>query len=364
MARLGLHWFFWILPFLTFSTWVATLVTMLALWVRDGYSRYGRDANIVFISDVGAAHHVPFIGLCCTTAGLYILTVLLERQLRHARRIPGSLIRRTTNYDITSVVFAIIGALGLVFLSIFDTVDYPTVHWTMTLVFIVFVALSTIFQVLEVFSLAHRHPGRTPILWAAAVLKTIIVTLAIATAIAFAALYGTCGGDVPNERCNRITSGAGALEWTVAFLLALFFLTYILDFIPAKRNAEKGLTEDGKMVQDPERAADAGELKNHPQAPYSVARDMGPNHSQAEYNSQMQEVNNHNNTTVYGAGAAPVNTTSEQAAYPSYAQGGAGTTTPGGDAYYTPGGFGSQTTLQNPWPGHDASPKVKGSTNI
>jgi Frag1/DRAM/Sfk1 family len=76
-----------------------------------------------------------------------MLTVLIERHLRHKRRIPGSLHKRTTHYDIASVIFAIIGSLGLIFLSIFDAFNYSNVHWSMTVVFIIFVALSVIFQV-------------------------------------------------------------------------------------------------------------------------------------------------------------------------------------------------------------------------
>lgn len=34
------------------------------------------------------------------------------------------------------------------------------------------------------------------------------------TAIAFAACYGVCSGNSDTERCDNITSGAAALEWT------------------------------------------------------------------------------------------------------------------------------------------------------
>lgn len=56
-----------------------------------------------------------------------MLVVLLERHLRHQRRIPGSLRKRQTVLDILSLVFAIIGSLGLIILSVCDTFDYPTV---------------------------------------------------------------------------------------------------------------------------------------------------------------------------------------------------------------------------------------------
>lgn len=40
--------------------------------------------------------------------------------------------KNQTSLDIASVVFAVIGALGLIFLSIFDAFDYPNVHWSMS----------------------------------------------------------------------------------------------------------------------------------------------------------------------------------------------------------------------------------------
>lgn len=109
------------------------IVGLLGLWSADGFPRYqSTEANIVFISDVGAAHHAFFIVISCLSAVFYMLTVLLERHLRHQRRIPGSTTVQQTNLDIASVVFAVIGALGLIFLSIFDAFDYPDVHWSMS----------------------------------------------------------------------------------------------------------------------------------------------------------------------------------------------------------------------------------------
>lgn len=70
----------------------------------------------------------------------------------------------------------------------------------------------------------------------------------------------------------------------MAFLLSFFFLTYTVDFLPAKMRAKKGLTEKGDMVYDPARAEAAGE-GGRPTAPYAVARDMGPNHDASAYNT-------------------------------------------------------------------------------
>lgn len=238
---LGIHNLYWVVPLLCACAWLTNLVGLLGFWRADDLRQYQRDeATIVFVSDVGAAHHPFFIGLCCTTAGLYILTVLIERQLRHARRIPGSTRRRTTIYDIFSVIFAIIGGLGLIFLSIFDAFQHPTAHWLCTLVFILGTAISVLFQVLEVFELAKGHPSRRGVLLATAIIKSVIFIFAILVAITFAALYGTCRGNAPpsDARCNRITSAAAVCEWTVSFVLFFYFLTYIADFTQPRQEAD------------------------------------------------------------------------------------------------------------------------------
>lgn len=46
------------------------------------------DANILFISDVGAKHHWLFITGAVLTIFFYWMTMLFERWLRHVDRIP------------------------------------------------------------------------------------------------------------------------------------------------------------------------------------------------------------------------------------------------------------------------------------
>lgn len=147
------------------------------------------------------------------------LTLLSERWLRHIRRIPGSLHKRETRFDIVSVVFGILGGVALLLLSIFDAVNYTNVHWSMTAIFVCAVAISALFQTLETMSLERDHVDRAH-LRRAAILKLTIVVLALSGAIAFGATYGVCAGasnDVaPSARCNVIQSTAASLEWFIA----------------------------------------------------------------------------------------------------------------------------------------------------
>lgn len=281
-TMIGIHGLYFLLPIVTFGVWLTAIIGLLVLWAtRDNFSTYTpQNASIVFISDSGAQHRTFFIIFCALTAFFYISTTLVERHLRHQRRIPGAIKRRQTWYDIVSVVCAVIGSLALVFLSVFDARNYSRVHWSMTLVFIVFVALSVLFQVLQVFSLSqsYRHDERW--LRYIAAVKGLILALAIAGAIAFAALYGTCRGDAnPGDaRCDRVISAAAVCEWAIAFLLAIFFLTYIVDLWPAHKRAQHGLSQDGSMVENKSLAAQHG-LDNRPTAPYAITGTEADNHN-------------------------------------------------------------------------------------
>ncbi|EST07754.1 Frag1/DRAM/Sfk1 [Kalmanozyma brasiliensis GHG001] len=269
--KIGFFGLFYILPVLTFASWTTAIVGLLALWARDMFRRYeGEEASVVFISDVGAAHRTFFIIFCALTAFFYISTTFAERALRHSRRIPGSIRKKQTVLDICSVVCAIIGSAALVLLSVFDAFNHSRVHWSMTLIFVVFVGLSVLFQVLQVFSLAHDY-NRLKTLKIIAVIKILIWSLAIAGAVAFIILYGICRGNVnPGDgRCDRVVSAAAVCEWAIAFLLDIFFLTYLVDLFPAHKHAKLGLSEDGRVVENKQLAKEQG-VDDRPTASYAI----------------------------------------------------------------------------------------------
>ncbi|SCZ97074.1 BZ3500_MvSof-1268-A1-R1_Chr4-2g06974 [Microbotryum saponariae] len=213
----------------------------LLLWwiVDDNSKQYMIDeATVVFISDVGAAHKGLFIPGTALTFVFFSATLLTERWFRHIRRIPGALKKKETVYDIVCCVFGILGGLALMLLSIFDAFNHSTAHWTLTLVFVVCIALSAIFQTLEVMSLERDHVDRNH-LRRNAIIKLVIVSVAVAGAIGFGVTYGICAGannDVaPTSRCNVVQSAAASLEWFIAFLFFLYICTFILDLLPARK---------------------------------------------------------------------------------------------------------------------------------
>ncbi len=65
--------------------------------------------------------------------------------------------RRERVFSCLAILGSFIGGCGLILLSIFDTKRHPTLHRVFLLVFIVGVALSAIFTVVEVCALLLRY---------------------------------------------------------------------------------------------------------------------------------------------------------------------------------------------------------------
>lgn len=233
----GLY-FIW--PLLAALFWTATLISLLLLWtLRDGADPYDVDqGTIVFISNVGAEHKALFIAGNACTFVFWSLTLLTERWLHHIRRIPGSLNRHETNLDIASVVFGILGGLALLLLAIFDANNYENVHWSMTAVFVVCIAICAILQSTEVILLHKDHPDRNH-LFRNMIVKMLIVGTAVLGAFAFIGTYVACASQPndapPSPKCNRIQSAAAVLEWFIAFLFDAYIITFIQDLWPATK---------------------------------------------------------------------------------------------------------------------------------
>jgi len=236
---------YWTVPAAAAGVWFAELVAMLAIWTRRGYPDYNRgNVTVPFVSDMFAFSRTLVIIMSSFTAGLYILSLFLERWLRHVDRIPGTIHSKQRTFDIVAIVMGIIGAAGLVILSVFNDQTHPTIHWIFALVFIVFTALCALFQLLEVSSLSKDHPDR-PHLRRNGWFKVGIVTIAVAIAVAFAGTYGACRGKAPpntaRQQCSQITSAAAGLEWTDAFMVFVFFCSLVLDLWPAAKTSPRYL---------------------------------------------------------------------------------------------------------------------------
>jgi hypothetical protein len=88
LSPLHAHWYYVWIPLLTASVWVGTLLAMLITWLAQGRPKYPTmTGKIAYMSDIGADILKPlFIVGCCITAAGFIITLIVERWLRHEAR--------------------------------------------------------------------------------------------------------------------------------------------------------------------------------------------------------------------------------------------------------------------------------------
>lgn len=110
----------------------ATLLAMLGHWITIGspvYSSMEPGQTIAYISDIGAQELKPlFIAGSTVTVVVFDVVFISERWLRHKGRLAHNTSTVQKALSICAVIFSLIGAAGLICLTIFDTVHYPTGH--------------------------------------------------------------------------------------------------------------------------------------------------------------------------------------------------------------------------------------------
>jgi hypothetical protein len=152
-----------VIPILAGTVWLAMLLALLLYWVVDTHeTHYGSmDATqrIAYISDVGAAELKPlFIAGCVITTVLLDLSFGLDRWLRHKGRLAPNTTTAEKVLSGLTIAFAVVGTVGLILLSIFDTARYPRLHDIFLLLFIAGYVLSAIFICWEYQRLGMRAP--------------------------------------------------------------------------------------------------------------------------------------------------------------------------------------------------------------
>lgn len=126
------------------------LLGMLLSWIIDEhgrrYSTMAKTADIAYISNIGADRLRPlFIAGCVLTSVFLDLSFVAERWLRHrGRLIPNSSIGEKILAGLT-IAFALVGTVGLICLSIFQTGKHKRLHYLFLFLFIAGYMLSAIF---------------------------------------------------------------------------------------------------------------------------------------------------------------------------------------------------------------------------
>ncbi|KAK0265807.1 hypothetical protein LTR91_023301 [Friedmanniomyces endolithicus] len=217
---------YWFLPLFAGFVWLGTLLAMLGTWLAKGSPHYawqGVGQHVTYISDVGATRwgRPLFITGSAVMVVVFDLAFISERWLRHKGRLSHNYSTTEKAMSICAIIFAIIGAAGLIFLTIFDTKDYPTVHDSMLGVFILGYIISAIFICAE-YQLLGKHFREYRILRTSFWIKLSFIFVELGLAIGFAV----------TEYTGRLNI-SGYLEWIVSLVYIFYVWSFIIDFIPA-----------------------------------------------------------------------------------------------------------------------------------
>ncbi|KAI9808274.1 MAG: hypothetical protein M1825_004731 [Sarcosagium campestre] len=180
--------------------------------------------RIAYISDIGASGLKPlFITGAVITTVFLDLSLLSERWLRHRGRLAKNQTVTEKVLAGLSIVFAILGTLGLILLSIFDTLRHPRLHRLFLLFFIGGYVISAIFLCWE-YQRLGIHFRQHRVLRISFWVKLAFIIVEIGLACGFGAcLYK-----------GRQNPGA-ILEWVIALIFTFWVLSFILDLYPATR---------------------------------------------------------------------------------------------------------------------------------
>ncbi|KUI57279.1 Protein SFK1 [Cytospora mali] len=231
---------YWVIPLFSGCVWLGGLLAMLCTWFAKGKPHYAfldPRQQFLYISDIGASSwgQPIFIATSAVMVVTFDLVFIGERWLRHTRRLAPNYSKSEKIASLLSIVASIIGAAGLILLTIFDTRDYPKVHEAMLGVFIGGYVISAICVCVEygLLGLIYRKRDHMAglqthdqhrILIASFCVKLAFILIELGLAIAFG---------VTEYRGNY--NASAIIEWILALVYIFYVWSYIPDFLPASK---------------------------------------------------------------------------------------------------------------------------------
>ncbi|KAK5630744.1 hypothetical protein RRF57_006459 [Xylaria bambusicola] len=205
--------------------WLGTLLGLFLHWIIDThkiiYPSQQPGQHIAYISDVGANELKPlFIAGSIVTTVFLDISFIADRLLRHKGRLVPNTSLAEKILSGLSIVFALIGTIGLTFLSGFDTARYPRLHD-------IFLFLP--FSSAPEFQLLARKYRQHRVLRLSFWVKLMFVIVELALAIGFGVLS-------KRKEWNR----AAILEWVIALIFTFYVASFIIDLWPAVRTRHGG----------------------------------------------------------------------------------------------------------------------------
>lgn len=215
----------WLVPVLSALTWWSMLALLFGLWATEGFPNYAAnskpDQQVLYISDIGARKFQPiFIAGSVTQGVFFVASLMLEVHLRQIGRLRRHFHWWSTWCLWLSLLFAIVGQVGITFVAVFDTQSHPEAHVSMLVVYIVFIGISALLNVAAAAALERSYLNKRHVklsLW----FKVVWLVTEFVLAIAFVATQAFWI-NVP-----------AILEWTVSIVYPLYQLIMAWDLWPA-----------------------------------------------------------------------------------------------------------------------------------
>jgi Frag1/DRAM/Sfk1 family len=234
-----------LLPVFSSLTWLGMLLGMLIYWCTSGRPHYpsmSSDQTIAYISDVGAFRLKPlFIAGAAVSVVTLDLSLFAERWLRHNGRLAPNTSQFQKTISVLSIIFAVVGAAGIILLTIFDTYHHDKLHDGMLLLFIAGYIISAILIVTEYQRLGihYRHHRILRIsFW----FKLFFIVVECILAIIFASTFSGSHQNV-----------AAVVEWSIAFIFTFWIGSFIIDLLPSVQNSRhvpQGIREAEKRLEE------------------------------------------------------------------------------------------------------------------
>ncbi|KKZ61002.1 hypothetical protein EMCG_04337 [[Emmonsia] crescens] len=213
------------------------LIQWAAVEGRPHYESMEPSQTIAYISDVGAHRLKPlFIAGCSVTSVFFSLSFISERWLRHSGQLARNRGRTDKTFAIISIIFSLCGGIGLILLSVFDTVRYPLQHNGCLTLFMGGYILSAIFVCAEYQRLGIHYREHT-ILAASFWIKLTFILVELALAVAF----GVTGQQGKKNQ-------AAVIEWIISYIFTFYVLSFIIDLLPSVRT--RNHIPQGKQITE------------------------------------------------------------------------------------------------------------------
>lgn len=189
---------------------------MIIVYLAQGRPHYpSQTGKIPFISDIGAGTLKPLFVTGATITAIFFFLSLLS--LRRGRDLPK---RKDRIFDLVALLFGLLGCVGLVLLSVFDTERHPTLHVVFLLLFMLSIIVSAIFTTLEYYSLEIIFRRNFELRYSyIAKASLLVVEAGLSIGFAICAVL------------KEPTAGA-AIEWLISFIFTFYVITFYFDLRP------------------------------------------------------------------------------------------------------------------------------------